>query len=183
MSVTILDTCDIRVEKAFGAYLRGYRDRDADDPLCDRAIETVCNRAGELLDVAVIEGRSTVQRTLPALVVTVRSCERMYPGVDWFKMALEIDLFTHRREDGKGIERPDVIHNARALAVQELLRDEDAVKRAINKPSGALDTRDVTNITIMGCVLENMSADVQANALMQRWELDVHAAPWDSVHP
>lgn len=183
MAVTIVDTANVRAEKAVAAYIRGHRDSNADNSAFTGDIDFDCNRSGELLGIGVYEGRNTQRRTAPAISVICQSAEKPWDEVPWYKAPVMITLYTHRHEDGSSVELAEVEHNKRIKALHDLLCDEETLKAALNKPSPpTADARDVGDFTLMGLTAaDSISGDVSDEMITEVIELELFCSPFDTV--
>ena len=180
MSITITEPADMKLEKAFAAYIRSYRDPNADRAEFDSDIETACTRAGHLSGVNIYEGRRTDSREFPAVIIECAQSKRLYPDADWFEVQCEIQLLTHRNESERGTKRSEIAHAYRAGDLEALL-DIDTIKAAINKAPAIPDVRDVTGITIMGGYHDDTAASIVGDAHVQTWSMTMIVAPWDAA--
>lgn len=182
MAVTVSDTINSRAEKAVAAYIRGFRDPLADDSTYSGAIDLDCNRAGPLDGIAVHEGRSTQSRQSPCIVVACASSAKPWQDERWYQLNLEITLITHWREDDDNLQKPEIAHSDRSLALGNLLFCEDDVKAAINKPEiPATDGRGVKDFSVMGAWIENQQGEVREGMIAEMFELALFCCPYDAA--
>lgn len=170
-----------RAEKAIAAYLRGHRDPLADDENNDGALDYLSNRSGAMLGLPIHEGRSTQQRQSPCVVVSCATSERPYTEAPWYVATVEITLITNRHEDENGLEKAEVIHNARAAQIQALIEDEEGMKAAVNcPPIPDEDLRGVTGFHLMGLDYGNQQAEARENLIAELFELRLFCGPFDA---
>lgn len=179
MSATRTEPADMKLEKAVAAYLRAYRDPNADNIEHDGEIERACSRAGHLAGVNIYEGRSTDPRSFPSIVVECSQSTKLFTDADWFEVRCDIQLFTHRNESELGVKRAEIAHAYRAGDLEDLLCIED-MQAAINKAPAIPDVRDVTGITIMGGYHEDSAPSIVGDAHVQAWSLILTVMPSDA---
>ena len=171
---------DSLAEKAFAAYIRGFRDPEADLLGNPNEIDVACIRSGALAGVGVHEGRQTTPRSASAIVVGCASADRPILSAPWFTLSVEIELHTHRSADDDGTTRAEVLHTDREEAIEALIRDECDMMAEINKQPGP-ETRPVTGCHLIGVTTFDTSAEVTGDAFVKRWTLGVMFMPSDAA--
>ena len=171
---------DSLAEKAFAAYIRGFRDPEADLLGNPNEIDVACIRSGALAGVGVHEGRQTTQRSSSSVVVSCASADRPILTAPWFTLSVEIELHTHRSADAGGTTRAEVLHTEREAAIEALIRDESAMSAEINKQPGP-DARPVTGCHLIGVTTFDTTAEVTGETFIKRWSLGVMFMPCDAA--
>jgi len=178
--MTITDTADGRAEKAFAAYIRGFRDPEADSKENPNEIDLACIRSGALEGVPVHEGRQTTERKHSAIVVSCEQASRVVPDAHWWSAQITIALFTHRNEDKGGTRRPEILHASRELAISDLLHTDETIKLGINKPVYA-DERDVKGFTVLGIEAVEIANEINQNVFAKVWTVTATVCAYDAV--
>lgn len=182
MAVTISDTITVRAEKAVAAYLRGHRDDNADDEAFSGDIDFACSRSGDLNGVNILEGRNTSRRVNPSIVVTCQQAEKLWDEADLYRVVVEVTHRTHRHESGSSVEKAEVKHNARSKTLLDLIRSEEELKAAMNKPElPTADSRDVIDFTIEAGWMSNHYGEIQSEEIHETFEIELICYPFDTL--